>query len=117
MRWRQYSRSPAGAARAGEPVTLSLRPEKVAMLAAGASPPPGFNHLKGTVREQFFHGDSIRLTVDIGIGRSIAVHRQLEAGIDKVALPAIGSPIDMAVDPENVSLFSGTSTDASETPA
>ncbi len=100
--------------RSGEAVTLSLRPEKVAMLQPGTTAPPGFNHLKGTVREQFFHGDSIRLTVDIGIGRNIAVHRQLESGIDKVALPTVGSEIDMAVDPENVSLFPGIAADPSD---
>ena len=98
----------------GELVTLSLRPEKVLMLAAGVSVPPEFNHLKGFVREQFFHGDSIRLTVDIGIDRNISIHRQLEAGIDKVSLPLIGGEIAIAIDPENVSLFRGVSDDLSD---
>jgi putative spermidine/putrescine transport system ATP-binding protein/spermidine/putrescine transport system ATP-binding protein len=92
-------------ARQGERVVLSLRPEKVAIVKPGDTAPAGFNSLKGLVREQFFHGDSIRLTVDIGIDRNISVYRQLEAGIDKVALPSIGSEIEVTVDPENVSLF------------
>lgn len=94
-------------AQPGEPVTLSLRPEKIIMLENGSSAPSGFNHLRGFVREQFFHGDSIRLTVDIGIDRTIAIHRQLEAGVDKVTLPMIGSEIEVIIDPDNVSLFHG----------
>jgi putative spermidine/putrescine transport system ATP-binding protein/spermidine/putrescine transport system ATP-binding protein len=93
--------------RPGDPVTLSLRPEKVSMLISGATAPSHFNRMKGRVLEQFFHGDAIRLTIDAGVDRNIAVHRQLEADIEKTPLPSIGNEVEIAVDPENISLFPG----------
>ena len=100
------------APRVGRPVTLSIRPEKVVMPANGAALPAGFNLLSGLVREQFFHGDSIRVSVDIGAERLFVIHRQLEAGLAKTSLPAIGSEIEFAIDPESVNLFEHEAGDA-----
>ena len=50
----------------GARVMLSIRPEKLRLLAADATVPESVNRLSGVINEQFFHGDSVRLTIDIG---------------------------------------------------
>jgi len=98
----------------GQPVTLSMRPEKIILSANGAALPTAANRLSGLVREHFFHGDSIRISVDIGTERLLVIHRQLDAGLDKAALPAIGSELAFAVNPESVNLFEQESEDAAD---
>jgi putative spermidine/putrescine transport system ATP-binding protein/spermidine/putrescine transport system ATP-binding protein len=99
-----------GAPTVGAAVTLSIRPEKVVILD-GDSPPPDFNRLDGTLRDVFFHGDSVRLALDIGADRLLVIHRQLEAGLDQMALPAIGGTLALGFHPSSVILFPGAAAD------
>ena len=73
----------------GSRVTLSIRPEKVA-LGDGRALPAGFNSLSGRLRDVFFHGDSVRLAIDIGAERLLIVRRQLETGLHQMQLPPVG---------------------------
>ncbi|MFP6689864.1 MAG: ABC transporter ATP-binding protein [Alphaproteobacteria bacterium] len=90
----------------GTTVTLSIRPEKV-KLRQSTEAEAGFDILRGKLRDKFFHGESVRLTIDIGADRLFFVHRQLEAGLDQMALPEIGSDVTLGVDAANVILFAG----------
>ena len=90
----------------GATVTLSIRPEKV-KLRQSTEAEAGFDILRGKLRDKFFHGESVRLAIDIGADRLFFVHRQLEAGLDQMALPEIGSDVTLGVDAANVILFAG----------
>ncbi|HZP20130.1 MAG TPA: ABC transporter ATP-binding protein [Bauldia sp.] len=58
----------------------SLRPEKVAVLGAGYSPPAGAIAVEGKVAEVLYHGPTNRIELATGIGRLVA------------AAPAAGGP-------------------------
>ena len=91
----------------GARVTLSIRPEKV-VLGAGDALPAGFNSLSGQLRDVFFHGDSVRLAIDIGAERLLIVHRQLETGLHQMPLPPVGGTVSLGFDPASVILFAGS---------
>ena len=91
----------------GARVTLSIRPEKV-VLGAGSDLPAGFNSLSGQLRDVFFHGDSVRLAIDIGAERLLIVHRQLETGLHQMPLPPVGGTVSLGFDPASVILFAGS---------
>ena len=82
----------------GARVTLSIRPEKVA-LGDGRALPAGFNSLSGQLRDVFFHGDSVRLAIDIGAERLLIVHRQLETGLHQMPLPPVGGTVSLSLRP------------------
>ena len=90
--------------RVGSDVLLCIRPEKIRVLAK-TSVPDGFNALEGVVREHFFHGDSVRLSVDLGAERPLIVHQQLAAALARSGLPQAGQTVTVAVDPASVNLF------------
>lgn len=89
----------------GSSVMLCVRPEKIRILMNGQSPPEGFNVLTGVVREQFFHGDSMRMALDIGGKAPVEVHQQLDTAAGRAALPATGVSVKLSVDPASVTLF------------
>jgi putative spermidine/putrescine transport system ATP-binding protein/spermidine/putrescine transport system ATP-binding protein len=92
----------------GAPVTVCIRPEKIRLLDSGASAPEGFNALQGTVREQFFHGNAVRLAVDLDQGVTCTVDLRLDTALGQSRLPAAGSSVALAFDPANVIVFEGT---------
>ena len=94
-------------------MTLSIRPEKVA-LGGVRDLPDGFNSLSGRLRDVFFHGDSVRLAIDIGAERLLIVHRQLETGLHQMPLPPVGGTVTLGFDPASVILFSGSNDPASD---
>ena len=100
----------------GARVTLSIRPEKVA-LGDGRALPAGFNSLSGQLRDVFFHGDSVRLAIDIGAARLLIVHRQLETGLHQMPLPPVGGTVSLRFDPASVILFIGPGNASADTPA
>jgi len=89
----------------GAEVMLCVRPEKIRILLNGQGAPDGFNLLKGTVREQYFHGDSMRMALDIGGDGLIEVHQQLDTAVGRAALPSAGQTVSLALDPACVTLF------------
>jgi ABC-type Fe3+/spermidine/putrescine transport system ATPase subunit len=94
----------------GDTVTLSIRPEKVKLHEAGEEAgrkSAASNILRGKLRDKFFHGESVRLAIDIGSDQLFFVHRQLEAGLDQMALPEIGADVTLGVDAANIILFAG----------
>ena len=100
----------------GARVTLSIRPEKVA-LGDGRALPAGFNSLSGQLRDVFFHGDSVRLAIDIGAERLLIVHRQLETGLHQMPLPPVGGTVSLGFDPASVILFVGPGDASADPPA
>ena len=100
----------------GARVTLSIRPEKVT-LGDGRALPAGFNSLSGQLRDVFFHGDSVRLAIDIGAERLLIVHRQLEIGLHQMPLPPVGGTVSLRFDPASVILFIGPGNASADTPA
>ncbi len=90
----------------GTGVTLSIRPEKVLMLGAEEAG-PDVNRLTGRLRDVFFHGDSVRLAIDIGADGLLVVHRQLEAELGAMPIPAVGSELSLSFRPTSVILFPG----------
>ncbi len=74
-------------------------------LGDGRARPDAFNSLSGRLRDVFFHGDSVRLAVDIGAERLLIVHRQLETGLQQMALPPVGGTVSLGFDPASLILF------------
>ncbi len=54
--------TPVGVSAAGEATTLSIRPERVLL---GDAAPSAANRCTGTVREVIFHGDHLRVVLDV----------------------------------------------------
>ena len=100
----------------GARVTLSIRPEKV-VLGTGSDLPADFNSLSGQLRDVFFHGDSVRLAIDIGAERLLIVHRQLETGLHQMPLPPVGGTVSLGFDPGSVILFSRSDDAPADPPA
>ncbi len=102
-------RSPAGGRRfaVGEQVLLSVRPEKAVMLDAAAAAPAGANMLPARVMEHLFHGNALRVELDIGQKAPFVVDLQLHASVGSLRLPPAGSAVTVAIDPANVIVFSG----------
>lgn len=99
---------------AGSRVMLSIRPEKIRLLAAGATVPEDVNRLDGVIAEQFFHGGSVRLTLDVGGDTPLILHHQLNSSLGQDALPPAGQAVNVAVDPSSVILFEDIDTHESE---
>ncbi len=101
----------------GSRVTLSIRPEKLRLLSADATPPDNINRLGGVINEQFFHGDSVRLTLDIGGDTPLIIHHQLSSSQGQSELPPAGQTVSIAVDPSSVTLFDDVDASHGEFPA
>jgi spermidine/putrescine ABC transporter ATP-binding subunit len=89
----------------GDKVLLSVRPERALLLADGVSPPAGANRLAARVIEHLFHGNSLRLGLDIGQTVPFIVDLQLQAAVGSLFLPAPGSAVTVLIDPANVTVF------------
>lgn len=98
----------------GAEVMLCIRPEKVRLWGDDATP-PDMNILQGTVRSHFFHGDSVRLSIDVGAPQPLLVHQQLAASYERTGVPQAGQTVLLAIDSDNVNLFEDVSPDISET--
>ncbi len=86
----------ARAATAGQEVTLSLRPESVALSPVSDRPGPGLNSLEGTVTAESFLGGSARYDVVTG-GRLLRVSVPSEIAIAIGAAVRLTFPRDAAV--------------------
>ena len=90
---------------AGEKVLLSVRPERARLLADPSSAAAGANALPATVREHLFHGNALRIELDIGQAAPFLVDLQLQATVGSLRLPAVGAAATICVDPASVTVF------------
>jgi ABC-type Fe3+/spermidine/putrescine transport system ATPase subunit len=89
----------------GAPVTICIRPEKIHVLASGATAPEGFSIINGVVDEHFFHGSAVRMAVTLGAGVTCIVDLRLDSALGQSSLPEAGSSVTLVVDPANVIVF------------
>jgi len=78
----------------GRGCAFAIRPELIAILPGGASPPDGWLAAEGTLEDVLYHGASSRCHVRIDAGTLLAVARAESAGAP--ALPRCGSPVRIA---------------------
>ncbi len=91
--------------RLGAAVLLSIRPEKALIVAPNTPIPEHHNRIEGRVTEHFFHGNSLRVEVDIGHGDPFLVDVQLQLAVGEAGTPVPGSVVVLAVHPASVSVF------------
>ena len=101
------ARSPATRPAVGDAVTLCVRPEKVRVLVEGQSPAAGCERIDGRVVEQLFHGNTVRLAVDLGTDTPFIADQPLETALASSRVPRPGDRISLAVHPDNVTVFGG----------
>jgi putative spermidine/putrescine transport system ATP-binding protein/spermidine/putrescine transport system ATP-binding protein len=89
----------------GDLVTLSVRPEKTLVVEDGASAPPGHSVIEGRVIDCLFHGSFYRIELDIDEGAPFIVEVQLQVGAEHASVPALGSNLTVALNPESVTAF------------
>jgi len=88
----------------GGKVLLTVRPEKAQILRAGEA--AGSRALlSGRVLETLFHGSSCRTEIDIGAAEPFEVDLQLRTELGRADIAAAGSDVQLALDPETVSVF------------
>jgi ABC-type Fe3+/spermidine/putrescine transport system ATPase subunit len=92
---------------AGEKVLLSMRPEKTRLLAGAPAAAVGAdaNALPATVKEHLFHGNALRIELDIGQAEPFFVDLQLQAKVGSLRLPARGEAATICFDPASVTVF------------
>jgi ABC-type Fe3+/spermidine/putrescine transport system ATPase subunit len=94
----------AAAAPSAGPVTFSLRPEMLRVLAGGAAPPPGWASVSAVVQRVEFLGALTRLELRLPDGVMLRA-----ASLD--LLPdglAAGRPVALAYDPARVTVFAAS---------
>jgi len=94
----------------GAPITVCIRPERIHLLASGASAPEGFSTVNGVVDEHFFHGSAVRMAVTLSGGVTCMVDLRLDSALGQTSLPETGSSITLVVDPANVIVFAAAGT-------
>lgn len=93
----------------GEEVTLCIRPEKLRLFGDSEAAPEGFNTLSAVIREHFFHGNVVRITLNVEEGTVFMVDVQLDGAFNESQLPAQGTTVTLGIDPANVTVFAGKS--------
>ena len=94
----------------GAPITVCIRPERIHLLASGASAPEGFSTVNGVVDEHFFSGSAVRMAVTLSGGVTCMVDLRLDSALGQTSLPETGSSITLVVDPANVIVFAAAGT-------
>ena len=94
----------------GAPITVCIRPERIHLLASGASAPEGFSTVNGVVDEHFFIGSAVRMAVTLSGGVTCMVDLRLDSALGQTSLPETGSSITLVVDPANVIVFAAAGT-------
>jgi putative spermidine/putrescine transport system ATP-binding protein len=85
---------PAGAALPPGPVTLTIRPEKIAFAAAGG--------LAGTVRSRIFQGTQWLFQIDTEAGATTVIRQN-----DGAVQPSEGAAVHLAWNAEDMSILPG----------
>lgn len=89
----------------GDPIYMTIRPEKASLVANPKSAGKKSNLLKGTVREVFFQGSIARASIDLASGDTFIIDLFLPNTSAQSDLPQHGSPVTVAVEPHNVNTF------------
>ncbi len=95
---------PPRAVAVGEPVIASVRPEKV-LLCPEVEPADGLSVIEGRVIDSLFHGDSVRVEIDIGQAEPFLLDLQLKTGANNASIPVAGTKIELFINPSTVSVF------------
>jgi putative spermidine/putrescine transport system ATP-binding protein/spermidine/putrescine transport system ATP-binding protein len=90
---------------AGARVLLAVRPEKAVLLPPGAATSGGASAVEGRVLERFFHGNAVRVSVDIGQAEPFLVDVQLQRALGEADMPGAGASVTLAIEPGSVSVF------------
>jgi putative spermidine/putrescine transport system ATP-binding protein len=88
----------AAKAVAGSSMTLTVRPEKIRMLAPQEEPGPSECSLTGHVRDVVYLGATTRYTVDLDLGGELVVLQQNLSRSSMEALEVRGQPVRLAWD-------------------
>ncbi|MFI5253995.1 MAG: ABC transporter ATP-binding protein [Candidatus Limnocylindrales bacterium] len=91
--------------RAGETVSVAIRPEALALGEAA----PGVNQLRGTIAQVTFLGSIVRIRIQLGAGTSISFDT---FNNPHLAVPAEGQAVALAVPPEACLILKGTLVEA-----
>ncbi len=89
----------------GQDVIVGFRPEKVRVIGAKEKAPESWDVLECQISEVLFHGGGIRLRCTLRDGEKIICDVQLGTTAEKFGIPEAGSKIKLAIDPDNVSIF------------
>ncbi len=100
LRARSTAAPPSGAR-----VTLCIRPEKVRLMDEGEALPEGHQRVDGRVLEQHFHGNAVRLAVDLGAEAPFIADLPLTTALRDSGVPREGASVVLAVHPDNVGVF------------
>ena len=88
---------------------ISIRPEKVLLIEPGIALPEETNRIPGTVIESFFHGNAVRVAVNIGQEEPFLVDMQLQRSLSGAGVPGPGTAVTLAVHVASVSIFADAS--------
>lgn len=94
----------ADAAQPADASLLMLRPERLSLLTADATPAPDDNEFSGHLREIIYQGDSVLLQVELALGRRVSV-RVGSARLGAAALPDIGDSVRLSLAARDVCLL------------
>jgi hypothetical protein len=92
----------------GAAVLISIRPEKALLVEPAAPLPDDVNRIPGRVIESFFHGNAVRVAVDIRQREPFLVDMQLQRSLSGAAVPGPGEEVALAVHAASVSVFPDT---------
>jgi len=84
---------------------MTIRPEKIRMLAAGEEPPAGFHTETGTIKDVVYVGVSTRYTIALDAGGELVVARQNEQA-PEATHDISGRPARITWSPEQTSTVS-----------
>ncbi|MDD8021903.1 MAG: ABC transporter ATP-binding protein [Paracoccaceae bacterium] len=89
----------------GGVVTVGFRPEKARLLAEGET---AENILEGKIAEVIYYGLGLRVAVELANGERVSVDSLLPDRLARSAVPVVGAPARVAVEPHNVFVFEGS---------
>jgi len=91
--------------RAGNTVSVCVRPEKVTLRDAGTMAPEGQNKLSGKVEEILYHGANARIRIDVGFKSPLLADIQLRSARYHDSLPVVGETAELLIGTHDVHLF------------
>jgi len=90
---------------AGSTVTVGCRPEKLRLLAEGET---AANVLQGKIAEVIYYGLGLRVAVELSDGSRVYVDSLLPDRLSLSAVPPLGLPVRVGVEPHNIFVFEGS---------
>jgi len=109
-------RAPADLLATSGPVEIGIRPEKIRVNAAGASPPTGHNVLRGVVADTSYLGVSTQYTIEARTKARLVVYEQNVERTSRGSLHRSGEEVRLSWAPEHTFVI-GEATNATPTAA